>query len=146
MNDFIFIAKDLTAKISENRSSNLENELSKIFRELSEYNQLEIIIQLLQKNVRAAAAIAMRGGISIAQQLSLLQLLLKPGQTNTLKVMVRDVFAHRMGVEVFTRSLEKHCSQFPMSVNLAAYYFLGVGKMNSKIGRCFNRCSKQRNQ
>ena len=132
MNDPAFIARDLTAKIGENRSSNLENELSRIFRELPEENQLEIIIQLLQKNTRTAAAISVRGRISVPQQLSLLQLLLKSGQTNTLKIMVREVFAHRMGVKMFTRSLEKHCSQFPKSVNLAAYYFLGVGKMSSK--------------
>jgi predicted transcriptional regulator len=132
MNDSILIAKELAAKLGERRTSTLENELSKIFRELSEEQQLEIISQLLQDNVRVAAAVAVRGGISVAQQILLLQLLLKSGQTNTLKVMVHDVFAHRLGAEVFAHSLEKHRSQYPASVNLAAYYFLGAGKMSSK--------------
>lgn len=135
MDESILIAKDLAAKLGERRTSSVENELSKVFRVLSEEQQLEIIAQLLKSNVRAAAAVAVRGGISVGQQILLLQLLLKSGQTNTLKVMVNDVFAHRMGAEVFARLFEEHRSQYPGSVNLAAYYFLGVGKMSSKARR-----------
>lgn len=132
MNKSILIAKDLVAKLGERRTSDLENELSRLFRGLSEEEQLEIIVQLLQVNVRTAAAVAARGGMSAAQQIVLLQLLLESGQSNSLKVMVHDVFAHRMSAEVFARSIEKHRSKYPESVNLAAYYFLGAGKMSSK--------------
>lgn len=134
-NESILIAKELATKLGERRMSSVENELSKVFRGLSEEEQLEIIAQLIKSNVRAAAAVAARGGISVAQQVSLLQFILKSGQTNTLKVMINDVFAHRLRAEVFVRLLEEHRSQYPVSVNLAAYYFLGVGKMNSRI-RC----------
>lgn len=132
MTESISIAKELAAKLGERRTSSLENELSKLFRSLSEEQQLEIIAQLLSRNVRAAAAVAARGGVSAAQQIVLLHSLLESGQTNALKVMIHDLFANRMGAEVFARSLEEHRYRYPESVNFAAYYYLGAGKMSSK--------------
>jgi hypothetical protein len=79
-----------------------------------------------------AAAVAAKGGISVAQQIVLLQLFLRSNQTNTLKVMVQNLFVHRMGAEVFARILQEYRSRYSDSVHLAAYYFLGSAKMNSK--------------
>ncbi|MGI4848613.1 MAG: hypothetical protein ACRYGK_10835 [Janthinobacterium lividum] len=134
-NELILIARALAAKLGEHRTSNVENALSKVFRELPEDQQLEMIHILLKSNVRAAAAIAARGGISVAQQVSLLEFLLKAGHTNSLKVMINKVFAHKLGAGIFTRLLEKHRAQYPKSVCFASYYFLGVGAMNPKL-RC----------
>jgi hypothetical protein len=135
MDDPILIARQLAMALAEQRLPNLENDLSRVFRDLSAVQQLEIIVQLLQKNVRAAATIAARGHLPVPQQLSLLQHLLESGQTNAIKVMVCDVFAHRMGAEVFANSLGQNCSRFPKSVNFAAYYFLGASKMSTETRR-----------
>lgn len=132
MDESIFLARELAAKLSVHRTSGLENELSKVFRGLPEVQQQEIIAQLLQGNVRLAAAVAARGGISGAQQIVLLRLLLESGRSNALKVMIQDLFAHRMGAKVFARVLQEYRSRYSDSVHLAAYYFLGSAKMSSK--------------
>jgi hypothetical protein len=62
-----WVANELAAKLSVHRTSSLENELSKVFLGLSEVRQQEIFAQLMQGNVRLAAAVAVRGGISGAQ-------------------------------------------------------------------------------
>jgi hypothetical protein len=132
MNESVFTAKELAEKLGKHRTSTVENELSRVFRKLSEQQQSEIISDLLNNNVRAAAAVAARGGISVRQQRQLFQLLLESGQTNALKVMVHDVFANRMSADVFFRILEKNGFLHPEGVHLAAYYFLGSGTMNER--------------
>lgn len=132
MSEPIVIAKEITAKLCMRRISSLENELCEVFRNLSKQHQLEVIFELLQNNVRLAATIAARGQICRAQQSQLLHFLLKSNKTNSLKVMICDVFAHRMKASVFARLLEEHRSKYPTSVFLAAYYFLGAAEMSSK--------------
>ncbi|UCV08558.1 hypothetical protein [Dechloromonas denitrificans] len=128
----ISFARKLAADLSEHRLPNLENELSKVFRRLSEEEQLEIILLLMKKNVRAAAAIATRGHFPVGHQQLLLQIVLDSGETNAIKVMVRDVFARRMSANVFARCLRRNMSQLPKSVHFAAYYFLGAKKTDPK--------------
>ena len=128
----IFFARKLAEELSEHRLPNLENELSKVFRRLSAEEQLEIILLLMKKNVRVAAAIAARGHFPVGNQQQLLQIVLESGETNTIKVMVRNVFACRMSSNVFARCLAKNIAKLSKSVHFAAYYFLGVRKTNSK--------------
>jgi hypothetical protein len=45
----LIIAKALAIKLIERRLPTIENELSKVFRELSPEEKLEIVIQLMEK-------------------------------------------------------------------------------------------------
>lgn len=130
MDEPIFIARKLATELVERRLPNLENELSKVLRDLSPEEKLEIIVQVMQKNVRAAAALATRGNLSVSQQTSLLEQLLEAGQSNAIKHMVSEVFVHRMGIKVFLHSLYEKRELFPKSVYFAAYYFLAAGKVD----------------
>jgi hypothetical protein len=130
MNETTIIAKKLALELVQRRLPAVENELSKILRELNQEDKLKIIIQVMQKNVRAAAALTIRGNLSNSQQISLLEMLLEAGKSNAIKHMVLEVFSHRMGSKLFFRLLHKKRKLFPEAVNLAAYYFLGAGKMD----------------
>jgi hypothetical protein len=132
MNEPILTAKKLATELTKCRLTTVENELSKILRELSPEAKLEIIVEVMQRNVRAAAALANRGNLSVLQQISLLRLLLATGQSNAIKYMVSDVFVHRMGIKVFLHLLRENRNLFPESVHLAAYYFLGASKIDSE--------------
>lgn len=132
MDEPLIVAKALAAKLIERRLPTVENELSRVCRELSPEEKLEIVVHLMEKNVRAAAAIAVRAQLPVPQQLDLLHLVLAPGQTNAIKAMVSEVFAHRMSAEIFLNYLNEKREQFPTGVHFAAYYFLGAGTMNSE--------------
>jgi hypothetical protein len=132
MNEPILAAKKLASELVERRLPILENELSKLLRELSPEEKLEIIQQVLQENVRAAAALAARGHLPVLQQTSLLEQLLESGQSNAIKHIVSKVFVHRMGAKVFLHTLYEKHRLFPRSVNLAAYYFLTASKVDSE--------------
>jgi hypothetical protein len=101
------LAKALAAKLIERRVPAVENELSKVCRELPPQEILGIVVQLMGENVRAAAAIAVRAQLPIAQQMELLHLVLTLGQTNKIRVLVSEVFAHRMSAEMFLVQLRK---------------------------------------
>jgi len=130
MDEPLITAKALAVKLGEHRVSAIENELSVVCRKLPPEERLEIVVQLMKKNVRAAAVIAARAQLPTQQQLSLLHLILEQGQTNTIKAMVSEVFAHRMSAEVFLLHLNERREQFSTGVHFAAYYFLGARTMN----------------
>lgn len=132
MSEPFLIAKKLAYELVERRLSPLENELSKLLRRLTPEEKLEIIVQVMAKNVRAAAALATRGNLSVLQQTSLLEKLLEGGQSNSIKHIVSEVFVHRMGAKVFLHVLHQKRRSFPAAVNLAAYYFLGAGKFDAQ--------------
>ena len=110
--------------------TNLENELATVLRELSPEDQLEIIMQIMQKNVRAAATLAVRAHLPLLQQISLLKLVLEMGKSNLTKCMISALFVHRMKAEIFLDILKEKRSAFPVAVNFAAYYFLTYSKLN----------------
>ncbi|HBF34032.1 TPA: hypothetical protein DDW35_05665 [Candidatus Sumerlaeota bacterium] len=133
MNEPVELAKNLASSLSEHRLQNLENELAHIVRKLPAEHKLEVIYQLMPKNVRAAAAIAARGQLPVSQQVLLLQNLLESSGTNAIKVMVYSVFAHRMRAELFLRILKEKQIEFPKGVYFAAYYYLHSENLRPKI-------------
>jgi hypothetical protein len=132
MEEPLILAKALAAKLIERRVPTVENELSKVCRKLPPQEILGVVVQLMGENVRAAAAIAVRAQLPVAQQLDLLHLVLALGQTNTIKALVSEVFAHRMSAEMFLNQLIEKREQFPVGVHFAAYYFLGAATMSSE--------------
>ena len=132
MEEPLILAKTLAAKLIERRVSDVENDLLKVCRNLPPEEILGVVVQLIAQNVQAAAAIAVRAQLPVPQQLSLLHLALALGQTNTIKILVSKVFAHRMKAEVFFDCLTEKRDQFTNEVHLAAYYFLCAATMNPK--------------
>ncbi|WP_248767454.1 hypothetical protein [Pseudomonas sp. MWU12-2345] len=132
MSEPIDLAKKLATQLVERRLPNLENDLAKVLRGLGTEHKLEIIMQIMHKNVRAAAALAARGDLSAEQQILLLQHLLETGGANAMKFMVSDVFVRRMSAKVFFNYLYERRVQFPVEVHFAIYYFLGAGKIDSE--------------
>ncbi len=132
MEESLILAKALAAKLIERRVSTVENELSKVCRKLPPQEMLEVVVQLMGGNVRAAAAIAVRAQLPVAQQLELLHLALMSGQTNTIKVLVSEVFSYRMSAEMFLGQLIEKRELAPSSVHFAAYYFLATATMSSE--------------
>lgn len=132
MEEPLILAKALTAKLIERRVPTVENELSKVCRELPPQEILGVVVQLMGENVRAAAAIAVRAQLPVAQQMELLHLVLTLGQTNKIRVLVSEVFAHRMSAEMFLGQLIEKRELVPKGVHFAAYYFLASAKMSSE--------------
>lgn len=137
MNEPILTARKLASELVEWRLPILENELCKILRELTPEEKLEIVHQVLQKNVRAAAALATRGELPVSEQIFLLEKLLEAGQSNAIRHIVSKVFVHRMSSKVFLRTLYEKHRLFPRSVGLAAYYFLSASKVDAETRVAF---------
>lgn len=132
MEELVIFAKALATKLIERRLPNVENELSRVCRKLPPEEILKVVIQLMEKNVRAAAAIAVRAQLPVPQQLDLLNIVLAAGQTNAIKALVSEVFAHRMNAEMFLNHLIEKKEQLPTAVHFAAYYFLSAAVINSE--------------
>jgi hypothetical protein len=52
MDEPILVARKLAAQLIERRLPNLENDLAKVLRELGSEQKLEIVTQVMQRNVR----------------------------------------------------------------------------------------------
>lgn len=134
MDEFISKARELATKLAKNRLSNLENDLAKATRLLTSEQKLDIVMQLVnEQRVRSAAAIAVRGQLGVREQYVLLQLILELGKSNLIRVMVSDLFVHRLSNKLIVRSLKNAEKKLPKSVNFAAYYFLGGGNLSPAL-------------
>ena len=139
MNGNIIVAKELAIQLLTHRLPNIENNLCKVIRVLKPNEKLEIILQVMQKNVRAAAALANRGHLPTYQQFILLQILLDSGYSNAIRYLVLDFFIYRMSPRKLYNYLYSRKYIYNRSISFLVYYFLGRANINKIIREKFEK-------